>query len=593
MQRFSALSALILSLVLSSGCVTAPDPRAAAGKTYCVDGAATSAADTNPGTEARPWQTIARAGKAPELKPGDTVLIKAGVYRESVAITVSGEPGKPITFEAAHGANVVIKGSEMIRGTWEEVAKAQDVKEPFPNAFKAVFRIKLGPEYFTDPRFSDTYRDKSKWYVSQVFLVDRKPLQKIGDDEVYKNGEFAQIRTVGRGLADMIDGSFYYDAASQYLYVRLPGHPSWYSMEIGVRGSVLSVSKAHDVIVRGLDCRHNRMPIRMWGMASVGECQRVRIENCTFELSDFCGLGVALSKDCVVSNCDASYNGNTGLTLHKTEDCLVENSRFTFNNYRRFSADWNCGGMKNCPSNVRSIIRGCEAAYNIETDGIWFDADNADIQVIGNVAHHNGREGIFYEINRGKVQPKDFPVNRGGGVIADNLVFGNAARGIYISGSSGIYVVHNTVADNIVGIAVMPREEPFAVNNNRVLNNLLIHNYITADTIAQGSDLTLFIYPPAEQATAGNFSDYNVYANNCWTPTFRHNWTDGNTLANWQKNYAMDLHSRLMPIPFERIGQGFKLLSTRGLDVAGPLPSECTWKSANPKRVGATRTQWP
>ena len=50
-----------------------------------------------------------------------------------------------------------------------------------------------------------------------------------------------------------------------------------------------------------------------------------------------------------------------------------------------------------------------------------------------------------------------------------------------------------------------------------------------------------------------------------------------------------------MPIQFERRGQGFKLLSSEGLDVAGPLPEEALkiWKPKNPKRVGATLTQWP
>ncbi len=488
---------------------------------------------------------------------------------------------------------MVVKGSELIRGTWEEVANAKDVKEPFPNAFKTVFRIKLGKEYFTDPLFAGCYQDKSKWFVSQVFMTDRKPLQKIGEDEVYKNGPYPLLRTVGHGLADMIDDSFYYDAASQYLYVRIAGHPSWFSMEVGVRGYVLDVSKARDVIVRGLDCRHNRMPAGQWAMCDVGTSQRVRIENCTFELSDFCGLSVSKSKDCVVSNCDASYNGNTGMNLHQAEDCVVENSRFAFNNYRHFSAAWHCGGMGNIPGNVRSIIRGCEAACNIESPGIWFDTDNADIQVVGNVIHHNGTDGVFYEINRGKVQPKEFQFNKGGGVIADNLIFGNVGRGVYISGCSGIYVVHNTVADNVAGIVIMPREKPFEVNDNRVFNNLLIHNYIAADTLARGCDLTIYIYPPAEQATAGNVSDYNLYANNCWTPTMRHNWNDDNTLDHWRKNYGMDVHSQLMPISYVSSKGGFKVNTARELDVAGPLPPACPWKPANPKRVGSLTARWP
>ena len=96
--------AALLCLALTAGPAVAKD--------YFVDQRHPNASDSNQGTEAQPWKTIARAGKAKELKPGDTVLIKTGLYRETAEITVSGEPGNPITFAAAPGAHVVIKGSE-------------------------------------------------------------------------------------------------------------------------------------------------------------------------------------------------------------------------------------------------------------------------------------------------------------------------------------------------------------------------------------------------------------------------------------------------------------------------------------------------
>ena len=84
--------------------------------TYHVAQMAEGASDSNPGTKEAPWKTISRATAAEELKPGDEVLIHSGVYRESVEVTVSGEPGKPITLAAAPGAWVVVKGSELVRG---------------------------------------------------------------------------------------------------------------------------------------------------------------------------------------------------------------------------------------------------------------------------------------------------------------------------------------------------------------------------------------------------------------------------------------------------------------------------------------------
>ena len=70
--------------------------------------------DDNPGTEDRPWKTIGRAST--ELKPGETVFVRAGAYDESrgpegeqmyyrPALTParSGEPGRPGTSSSSSG----------------------------------------------------------------------------------------------------------------------------------------------------------------------------------------------------------------------------------------------------------------------------------------------------------------------------------------------------------------------------------------------------------------------------------------------------------------------------------------------------------
>ena len=95
-----------------------------------------------------------------------------------------------------------------------------------------------------------------------------------------------------------------------------------------------------------------------------------------------CGLSVGKCKDCTVRHCDLSYNGNTGMGMGDCQDCLVEGCTLLFNNYRRFHSGWHCGGIKCIPSNTRCTIRDCEAAYNIASDGIWFDYDNGDIRIL-------------------------------------------------------------------------------------------------------------------------------------------------------------------------------------------------------------------
>ena len=240
---------------------------------------------------------------------GDTVLIHTGTYREHVDVKVSGAPDRPITFAAAPGERVVVKGSERIKGRWTALHEEKGRKEPYPNAFANVWCIPLGEEFFTDPRFEASYRDKSKRWVSQVFVSENLALQMIGPDRIYHNESYLRLPVVGRGLGDIFPSSFYFDPTDQMLYVSLSGSPSWYSIEVGVRGFVLTVQEAHDLVIRGLEIRQNRQPGGQWPMASVGNCERVLIEDCRFYQADFCGLGIGRSKDCTVRRCDLSYNG--------------------------------------------------------------------------------------------------------------------------------------------------------------------------------------------------------------------------------------------------------------------------------------------
>ncbi len=561
---------------------------------YHVDNTDPQAADTNPGTEAKPWKTIARAGSAKELKPGDTVLIHTGVYREHAKITVSGEPGKPITFAAAPEAKVVIKGSEIVTGKWERLAGVKEVKVAPNVPMTIVWRIKLGEEFFTDADYPGDYKDKSKWRVSQVFYDDSNALQMIGPDRVYMNNddEYKTVRlpNIGTGVNDMIPQSFFFNPDDRYLYIYIGGdgnNPAYFCIEVGVRGLALTCENVHDVVVRGLEMRHNRQPGRQWSMVSIGRSQRIVMEDCRVEWADYAGLGVGNCKDCVVRRCNICNNGCQGLVMGNDEDCIAEDCRMMFNDYRKFSyGNWGvAAGSKNIPGNKRVTFRRCEFAYN-GGEGLWFDTDNSDIRILDNVVHHNTQYGIIFEINR-----------KGGGLIAGNLVYANRSRGIYIAGSENVTVVNNTLADNPYGIVFMPYDDPNATTaGSKCFSNLLIYNYIAGATATRGCDLTLEMQPGAAwQNTHHSQSDYNVYADNSWTPTIRHNWNDNNTLKQWRKAFALDLHSRLMNVPYRCLAGRFDLFNPRALPAAGPLPKDVTdkWTPPASGKVGSAITRWP
>ncbi len=74
------------------------------------------------GTAQRPYRTIGAA--AAVAMPGDTILIHQGIYRERVVPARSGEPGRPITYTAAAGHRVCIRGSEVFKPTWKSWGKS-------------------------------------------------------------------------------------------------------------------------------------------------------------------------------------------------------------------------------------------------------------------------------------------------------------------------------------------------------------------------------------------------------------------------------------------------------------------------------------
>src|SRR6266568_3120700 len=81
---------------------------------------AVTSTDDADGSAERPFRTINLAAAA--AQPGDTVVVHAGEYREWVKPQRGGRSDtRRITYEAAAGEHVVVKGSERITG-WVPVA---------------------------------------------------------------------------------------------------------------------------------------------------------------------------------------------------------------------------------------------------------------------------------------------------------------------------------------------------------------------------------------------------------------------------------------------------------------------------------------
>src|SRR5689334_15244571 len=75
---------------------------------------AKAGSDVASGDEAHPFLTINRAAQV--AQPGDVVTVRAGTYRERVTPARGGTAAQRITYRAAPGEQVSIKGSDQITG---------------------------------------------------------------------------------------------------------------------------------------------------------------------------------------------------------------------------------------------------------------------------------------------------------------------------------------------------------------------------------------------------------------------------------------------------------------------------------------------
>src|SRR3954464_8295655 len=80
---------------------------------------ATTGSDSSDGSQNQPLRTINRAAELAQA--GDTVVVHEGVYREWARPRRGGlSAQRRITYEAAVGEHVAVKGSEQVTG-WEPV----------------------------------------------------------------------------------------------------------------------------------------------------------------------------------------------------------------------------------------------------------------------------------------------------------------------------------------------------------------------------------------------------------------------------------------------------------------------------------------
>jgi len=495
---------------------------------YYVAQKDSGANDANPGTIEKPFKTITSG--LTHLKPGDTLYVRAGTYRESVAMLrepwdfldqsypsmPSGQSdSRRIRVIAYEEEKPLVKGSDVVTG-WTKYKEDVYVKD---------------------------------WAVnSQQVFCDGVLLQQIGGEIDPANIQWWRGRK-GDSLADLEAGSFFVDVPGKKLYVWLKDgtDPNAHEMEVSVRPFLLWVRLDY-VHIRGLSFMHDNMLAKITWPASVLQGAFNIAEDCDFTWCDFSGLSVS-GKFNTLIRCKMNHNGNNGFGAggrgHRFIDC-----EFSFNNHQRWSASWHAGGMK--VNGYDLLFSGCTFEGNIESPGFWNDGECSNLTIENSRAIRNGC-GIMIEIGR-KV------------VIRNNIVAENG-RGIYISSSSDCDILHNICYRNGgSGIAILGTERMegwyfddektgfMPARNNVVWGNILVDNcwpeFCIKEPDGRGKSwdtrAELILPNPALSSNGGCVSDYNIY----WRSPgrvlpFWYNWHEVEIadLAAWQEQTGHDRHS--------------------------------------------------
>jgi Right handed beta helix region/Protein of unknown function (DUF1565) len=140
---------------------------------------ATTGSDSSDGSQSDPLRTINRAAELAQA--GDTVVVHEGVYREWVRPRRGGlSDQRRITYEAAAGEHVVIKGSEQVTG-WEP-AEGTVWKVSVPNTLFGSFNPfaeEIDGDWIVYPE-----KDSPKKHLGDVYLDGLSFYEVLSLDEV-------------------------------------------------------------------------------------------------------------------------------------------------------------------------------------------------------------------------------------------------------------------------------------------------------------------------------------------------------------------------------------------------------------------------
>lgn len=478
-------------------------------KTYYVDVQAKNADDNGPGTKDRPFKTINHAAQV--LQPGERVVIAEGVYREFIQPARGGTgPDSMISYEAAPGARVVVKGSRVVND-WKPSSGWNFGFDPTTHQPVKVWELKLTPDLFPDgynPFEVDNVLGTKYWlrYSEDNMLtyfrrrglvfVDGHPLEPMeGASDLGAISQRSLNFFTTQHWSPLFKefqpdaGKFWIEPNGMTLHIRLANDddPAKHTIEITTQEQIFSPAQRYQQFLRvkGITFQHtgNGFPVPQRGMVSVNRGNHFIFEDDTFEWANSVGLDIGnedwgasmppqpVGFDVIRGNtfryCGIEGLGGTG----GPQNALVEKNLFEWIGWQDAAMMSESGGTK--MHTARNLLFRNNVVRHIRhANGIWLDIGNANVRITGNV---------FADIP-GNVNPHAIHIEGSEGLNQiDNNIFSNLTGGILIRDTNNVIVAYNlfldckeVCVDTVSGING-PR--PVAGHTNNV-HNLMVHGNV-------------------------------------------------------------------------------------------------------------------
>ena len=470
-------------------------------KTYYVDNGSARAEDSGPGSNDRPFRTIGKAAQV--LQPGERVVIASGTYREWVRPERGGTgPDKMISYEAAPGAKVYIKGSDVLKEGWARdpviafrrppAASGAPAPPPppppapswgyqltgamFPDAYNPFALASVaGDRAWLDTKVSDMgpyFRRRALMFADGIPMEQVETRRELGSPTLFRppapgtpqppNGLPPRARggPLMQEVGGKEDARFWPDANGQSVHVRLPsGTPAEHMIEGTTREQVFSpVNHGLNYIrLKGLIIQHagNGFPLpQRGGMIDVMGGSHWIIEDNTIEWANAIGIEIAgggpqgPTQGHIIRRNTIRYCGIEGIAGIGTADVLFEDNLIECCGWADAEREWESAGAKF--HQARNMLMRRNVIRHIRHgNAVWFDTGAVNCRITSNVFADvlSVASAVHMEVNLQQNQ------------IDNNIIWdvrnaepgtpgqrGCAGSGIFINANDKV-----TIANNLIG----------------------------------------------------------------------------------------------------------------------------------------------